>query len=229
MNVDKTLGEYKDEKKQKYNTESEKAVLDTFLADVQKYYDCDRRDAVDMLLNYKGDLRVLYGMLHSVDYRTVEDKEQEQEEFYNQKEDSWLKTHKENVRIEDRLISWFLCAFSKGYDYEGAWNMCINTNAGRGILYNEDNYKDVDGSALFELATFETDLYENYTFSQPKLDYTNICLFVNFVLYANRVVKMPFEKIFVKMSVNKFLNTVGYALGDYDNKLIRTYLFEDSV
>ena len=59
MCIEKSLGEFLEEKEQQYIAENEKIILDAILFDVQKNYGCDRQDAVEILLKYKDNLKAL--------------------------------------------------------------------------------------------------------------------------------------------------------------------------
>lgn len=57
-----------------------------------------------------------------------------------------------------------------------------------------------------------------------KMDVPTSNLLGNFIILAHEKFKLPYETMFSKCSISEFMDRCWYVLGNYDDKLIRTYL-----
>ncbi|MBO4395639.1 MAG: hypothetical protein J5819_04770 [Eubacterium sp.] len=126
--------------------------------------------------------------------------------------------------INEKVAGFFLGAMRMGYDYDDAWSLLLSSKQGQGILNNEYAYSvhfqgtDSARKANMELGTN----YNTGTGIEP--DIRQLELLADLIDIAHNRFGIEYKDIFKKTSLNDFMDTCGYVLGNYDDKLIKGYL-----
>ena len=126
--------------------------------------------------------------------------------------------------FEDRLSGFFRQCLTMGYDYDGAWSLALNSEEGRGLLERDYTFFiHFLGAAVAVKANDSMGSSYDRSF-HIKVNMRVLMLLADLIYRAHEQFKMRYEDIFKKMSPNNFMETCGNILGNYDDKLIKTYL-----
>ena len=129
--------------------------------------------------------------------------------------------------ISDKIAGFFQGALYLGYDYDKAWSLLLNSKQGQGILKN--NYEfSVHHQGRVSAEKADKDIGDLYDKSDSiEADVNTLRLLADFIIMAHRQFKLKYSDIFKNMSLNEFMKTCGNVLGNYDDKLVKTYLLKE--
>lgn len=128
--------------------------------------------------------------------------------------------------INEKVAGFFIGALDLGYDYDDAWSLLLNSTQGNGILNNNYRYSvHLQGRASAEKA--DTDIGKKYRkTSHIKPEVIKLELLSEFISMAHERFGIPYKDIFKNISLNEFMRLCGNVLGNYDDKLITTYIVD---
>lgn len=125
----------------------------------------------------------------------------------------------------DKIAGFFNFGWRDGYKTSDLWWLMRNSTSGRGMLNNNPLYTEHhQGSRSLSLAfeeinpTFEK---ENPPFGDH-VDLSN--LFGYFIEFAHGSFNLDYNHMFDKYPIDDFIKDFGFALGNYDDKIIKKYL-----
>ena len=126
--------------------------------------------------------------------------------------------------IKDKITGFFMRALQNGYNYNDAWELLLQSKQGQGILNNDYTYSvHFQGSASADKA--DKEIGNRFVKSHHiKPDVEKLLLLAELISLAHSRFGMRYENIFSNISLDDFMNECGNVLGNYDDKLIKTYL-----
>ena len=124
----------------------------------------------------------------------------------------------------DRVSGFLYELLNYGYNYNEAWNLLLASKEGMGILNRDYTYFiHFQGRASADKVL--QNLGKNLEDSKNiKIDVIQLKLLTNLIYMANKEYGIPFSDMFNKTELEKFIKKCGVVLGNYDDKLIKTYL-----
>lgn len=126
--------------------------------------------------------------------------------------------------INDKITGFFMRALQRGYDYSDAWSLLLSSKQGQGILNNDYAYSvHFQGSASADKA--DKDLGCNFQrIYHIEPDINKLQLLAELISMAHYRFGIKYEDIFKNMNLDEFMKVCGGVLGNYDDKLVKTYL-----
>ena len=111
-----------------------------------------------------------------------------------------------------------------GYTYSEGYDLFLNSEQGYGIMHN--NYTYVIHHTGRTSAIKADKVYGNrYKKTwKGKADGDLCMLLAEFIQLCHNFYKIPYKKIFAKISVDAFMDKFGFVLGNYDHKLVKEYI-----
>ena len=126
--------------------------------------------------------------------------------------------------INEKVTGFFIGALGLGYSYDDAWSLLLNSKQGQGILNNEYKYSvHFQGRASADKADEDIGYKYNKS-SNIKATVTQLSLLAEFISLAHNRFNIKYTDMFKNISLNEFMNICGNDLGNYDDKLIKTYI-----
>ena len=126
----------------------------------------------------------------------------------------------------EKLTGFLYGAVELGYDYDNAWKLLTNSPQGLGLLAGDYDYLvHFKGRVTAKKADSEigNTLEKNYTM---KTTVRSMESFAKFIEYAHDKFDISYDIIWNNISPNEFMLTCGSVLGNYDDKLIKTYILQ---
>lgn len=135
-------------------------------------------------------------------------------------------TYKERKLINEKIEGFFIGALDLGYSYDEAWSLLLDSEQGVGILNNDYKYSvHLQGRASAEKADNIIG-YKYKKSSNIKPDLLKLEMLANLIDLAHYEFKIEYKDMFNNISLSKFMEACGSILGNYDHKLIKTYLIK---
>lgn len=126
--------------------------------------------------------------------------------------------------INEKVTGFFIGALDLGYSYDDAWSLLLNSKQGQGILNNDYVYS-VHHQGRVSADKADADLGNKYKKnSNIKATISQLELLAEFISLAHNRFNIEYADMFKNISLSEFMSTCGNVLGNYDDKLIKTYL-----
>lgn len=124
----------------------------------------------------------------------------------------------------DKIAGFLMGGCELHYSYDDIWKLLLQSTSGQKILQEDYRYVyHVQGRWTAREADQEIgDRFEKHSADTMSVEQSN--LLAELIETAHDRFAIPYEKIFQKTSLSDFLERCGLVLGNYDDKLIKSYL-----
>ena len=130
--------------------------------------------------------------------------------------------------INEKVTGFFIGALDLGYSYDDAWSLLLNSKQGQGILNNDYAYS-VHHQGRVSADKADADLGNKYKKnSNIKATISQLELLADFISLAHDRFYIEYTDMFKNIPLSKFMSTCGNVLGNYDDKLIKTYILNST-
>lgn len=125
----------------------------------------------------------------------------------------------------DKMAGFFNFGWRDGYKTSDLWWLMRNSTSGRGILSNNRNYTErYEGSASLRKA-FE-EVKPNFNkIEKPEEDLYDLSNNLSeFIEFTHEKYNLSYDDMFKKCDIDEFVERFGFALGNYDDKIVTRFL-----